>query len=61
MTNLGLLGEDRILRLLKVKCVALWAFSLSPSDLPLSSVGGLMGGDLTSGAGTSAGEWRLQY
>lgn len=33
---------------------------LSPFDLPLYSVGGLMGGDLTSGAGTSAGKHRSQ-
>lgn len=50
----------RILKLLEVQCVVLGAISLPPFEHPLPSTGGLMGGDLTSGAGTSAGEWRPQ-
>lgn len=42
-------------------CSVPWAPSLSPFDLPLFSIGGLMGGDLTSGAGTSAGKCRPQW
>ena len=35
-----------------------WAVGCAACDGPLSPTGGLMGGDLASGAGTSAGEWR---
>lgn len=52
------LGRTLRVLQLEVQRTAPWAVGCAACDGPLSPTGGLMGGDLASGAGTSAGEWR---